>query len=269
MREEETKKLVDDFLAHHGTKGMRWGVRMASQKAYRSKKAEVNRKHIVKSLAPKGISDSQYQQLGTKDSVIKRGATLNRITKNPNEGLLKGNLFVSVSEKDAEIYRGMLPALGTLGTRKLTYKGYYEVTLKATKNLKSPSEKARVDAFVQLMDVPTIQLTNGSSVTGRQWLRDSGYTHQVRKLDSHELGLKYYDKFTRNQGLKDSPLNSAYFKSLRDKGYNAVIDDNDRKIIAKEPWIVMDANGSLKNLGVKPLTTKAILQAQRNLKFPD
>jgi len=281
MREEETKQVIDDVLTHFGTKGMHWGVRKSiesrtdrkfrneSQKPFRSAQLPELKTRLGQALNRKGMSKEEYAKLGTKEVSVNAGKTLRRITRNPNADSQGGNLFVSRTMKDAQVYRGVLPSSKFLGSYRRPSEGYSEVTMKVIVKLKSPSEKERVDIFIRLMDERSIKTTSGTSISGREWLTESGYGRQVKKLDSLDLGLKYYQKFTKDNGLQNSPINSAYFKSLKKKGYNAIVDDNDRNIVAKEPWLVIDSKGSLKNLRVKPLSTNDILKAQRNLQFPD
>ena len=278
--EEETQQIIEGSLAHFGVRGMQWGVRNResrkershrneSQKPFRSAQLPELKTRLGQSLNRKGMTKDQYDKLGTKDITVKAGKTLRRITRNPDQNIVAGKLFVSRTMKDAQVYRGVLPSSKFLGSYRRPSEGYHEITFQVIKELKSPSEKERVDAFVRLMDAKVIKTATGTSVSGREWLTESGYGRQVKKLDSLDLGMKYYQKFTKDNGLQNSPINSAYFKSLQKKGYNAVVDDNDRNIVAKEPWLVIDAKGTLKNLRVKPLSVEDILKAQKNLTFPD
>jgi hypothetical protein len=148
-----------------------------------------------------------------------------------------------------------------------TYKQHYEITYKALNTLKSPSEKERVDAFVGLMDTPSIKLKNGKTVTGRQFLKRD-YPKEVKTLNAQQLGLRAYKDFTQMQGEVTTPLNSAYFKTIREKGYNMVVDDNDRGHLSEAPLIVLNPNGTLKRMHVHPLSADDINQAQLDLVMP-
>lgn len=274
----EKPPLDEALLIHYGIKGMKWGVRKESDeaRAYR-KTAQANfRKEVHKALDKRvrsgygkrnTMTKEEYDKLGTKDRVFKKGHTVHRVSKSTD--LNAPVTYVSTNKKDATIYRGLLPAQKFLGDRRKKYEGNYEMTLKATKDLVSPSEKARVDAFIQLLDTKSIKLRSGRMISGRQFLKKAGFSKEVRRMDSFTLGLEFYESFTLSQGHAKSPLNTAYFNALREKGYNALMDDNDRSVVSKDPLIVFDPQGNLKNFKVKQLTTKDVLDAQLNMKLPD
>jgi DUF971 family protein len=276
--ERDRPSAPEPALEHFGVKGMKWGVtretysqrseRNASQKNLRKEQKSELKTRFGQSINRKGMTKSQYDALSTKEVTVAVGKTMRRTTRNP-DGTIENNLFVSRTRSDAQIYRGIMPSSKFLGSYRRPSEGYHEVTMKVVVKLKSPSEKERVDAFVRLMDERAIKTADGKTITGKQWLTEQGYGHQAKKLESLELGMMYYQKFTKDNGIKNLPINSAYFKSLQAKGYNAIVDDNDRNITAKEPWLVIDAKGSLQNLRVKPLSSEDILKAQRQLVFPD
>ena len=60
----------------------------------------------------------------------------------------------------------------------------------------------------------------------------------------------------------DTPLSTAYFKSLQATGYNAIQDDHDRGFLSKDPLIILNPNATLKTTSVRPLTNNDINRAQ-------
>lgn len=263
-------KASEEFLAHYGVQGMKWGRRKdrdAINDNYNRMSTEVNRRQTERRLHST-LSDQTYRQLDTKDIVIKKGHVVKRVTENPFGDTHARDLFVSTNEADATMYRGLLPTDKTGGVPAKKHEGYYETTYTATKDLKSPSEKTRVDAYIRLMDVPEIRLHTGEAVTGKEYMRRQGLGDVVDKLDSRQLALTYYGQLALTQGIRDDPINTAYFNSMRDKGYNALVDDNDRHVISKEPLLVFDANTNLKAVHVKQLTTEDVHAAQATLVAP-
>jgi hypothetical protein len=148
------------------------------------------------------------------------------------------------------------------------YADSYEATYKALETLRSPSEKARVDAFIELFDKPSVTLKNGKTITGREYMSRAGYPREVKTLNSQQLGLRYYKDFLENQ-YKETPLNTAYFKNVAEKGYNSIVDDNDRDIVSKAPLIVLNPNGTLKKMNVRTLSADDINNAQLQLKVDE
>jgi len=271
VREEEAAELVHTILAHHGVKGQKWGVRRARKKA--QKQAIQNylgfgnqvqvRQHQRRLNAT--LTEDRYKQLDTHDFVIERGGIVKRTTKSPGHN---GPAYVSTNERDATNYRGLVPGWETGGPAR-THEGYFEVTMRATQNLRSPSERARVDAYIKLMDANEIKLGNGETINGREYLRRQGLGHLVDELPSRELALRYYGQLVAQQGIKNEPINSAYFKLLEKKGYNALIDDNDRNILSQTPLLVLQPQKSLEHVEVKQLSTDEVLAAMASVKLPD
>jgi hypothetical protein len=261
---------------------MKWGVRktepttMAKPERKQIRKNVRNfQNHVLDTKFKDGffverkMSKEEYNNLSAKDHVVRKGTTVRRVGNRKDE-TYKDSTYVSYTKNDQGVYRAVMPLVNSRNPFKLsgarTYRAQYEHTFKALETLKSPSEKARVDAFAALMDTPSIRLKNGKTVTGRKYLKDS-YPKEVKTLDAQQLGLRAYKDFTGEQGA-DTPLNSAYFNKVREMGYNAVVDDNDRGHLSEAPLIVLNPNGTLKRMSVHALTADEINQAQANLKVP-
>ena len=259
--------LNEATLEHFGVKGMKWGVRKERKAAAENLK-RIEPGLIAKSTArsTEGVSQKQYSKLSSKDRIVKAGTVVKRTS---NTASVMGPTFVSTNEKDAEIYRAMIPTRGTKWKPGKVIGKNYELTLEVTKDLKSPSEKARIDAYAKLMSSKEIRLGNGEIVTGREYLTRVGFGDVVNNKTNHQIALTQYGKLASFQGIKDEPLSSAYFKSLSAKGYNALVDDNDRNIMSRDPLLIFDSNGSLKTLEVRRLSDLEILKAQATVKLPD
>jgi hypothetical protein len=261
-----------DYLVHYGVKGMRWGVRKKmykdATKNYAQVSEEVHRRQTER-RGQAALNEAKYKKLDNKDVIIKRGSTLKRVTKDAQDDSKHNTLYVSINEKDAEFYRATLPTERTGGIPAKNHKGYYESTLLAVEDLKSPSEKKRVDAYVRLMDKPAIELNDGQVVTGRDYLRQQGLGHTVDSFASRQLALTYYGQLVANQGVRNDPINTAVFKDLSKRGYNAIIDDNDRGVLTRQPLLALNAMKSLQTIEVKGLTTEEIHKAQARIKLPD
>ncbi len=263
-------ELGENFLAHYGVKGMKWGVRKDRSANPKSSRALVKeaRKHGKAALKPSmdaridrifgAAAPLKYSELSTKRTTIARGEELYRLTKRKDE-VLRDMTYVSTNEKDRLRYRAVLSSPRGLMVGKRSYTPTYEATFKATKKLVSPSEKERFDAFTALLDAKEIPvgLVFKHKITGRQYLSRMGYDREIKKLEATEAGEKFYHQFVGDQFM-NTPINRVYFSSLREKGFNALIDDNDRGILSDEPLMILDTQGSIKRTSIRQLTNDEI-----------
>lgn len=260
---------VTTFLAHHGVKGMKWGVRkdrkqikgnlLASAKVMEGRQATRNMGAT--------LTETEYKNLSDKDVVVGKNATLRRVTRNVYGDTLQKNTYVSTNDADAKVYNGIMTAQYS-GLKK-KYKGeYYESTYEATTQLKSPSEKKRVDGYIKLLDTRAVHTTDGRVLTGKEYLAETGMAKEVATLSTRELALTHYGHLTIRQGYQGEPLSTAYFKSMTDKGYTALVDDNDAGMLSRTPIVVLDAYKNLRRTEVRQLSDEDIHTAQATLELP-
>lgn len=273
---------VEDFLAHYGIMGMRWGKSKATKdrstesRALRKQSATNLQNYIWEKtkndeLFPT-MSKEDYSKLSTGREYVAKNTTLRRATTNPHS-VAKGATYVSKLPEDSAFYRAALPAIGPqnkgrTGAGMKSYKDdYHEVEMKVVKKLSSPSEKERFDTFVEILNEPAIMVGKKGPMTGREFLKKNGYAPLFdKKLDTQEFGMKTWHSFVAEQGNQDSPINSAYFNKIREKGFNALPDDYDRGKLTKAPMILLDPDGTTTVTSVRRLTADEINKTQRELK---
>lgn len=256
----------EEFLEHFGVKGMKWGVRKDRNRAQANmvkQSEQVAARQQLAQLNP-GLTRAQYNNLNSQDLVIPRGSVLKRITRDPNADTGFESLFVSANEADARNYRAQVPLEATGWQVAKKYDGFYETTLEVRRDLKGPSEKARVDAYVDLMRNPVVDGGNGRAITGKQFLKERG----LDIGNEEDFVLANYSRLTATQGIRDDPLNKGLMTTLKNKGYNALVDDNDRGKLADQPLLILDAKSALKTVEVRALTTADIHDAQATFTPP-
>lgn len=266
-------EVVDNFLAHYGVKGMKWGVRKDHYREYHEvatvdtanniAKRQMANVNMVRYMA-KGRSkqerrkfdDAWYDSLSTGKEFVEKGHHLSRVVRGVDGNALSGYLYVSQIKSDHDMYTATIPAF-TNGFKagKRQYHSAYQVSLETKRRLAMPSAKERVDTFIEQLQTPG----------GKQWLKDNGYKKEIDELNAKEVGLKYYDRFNKYAGNKDIKFNNQYFNTVRAKGYDALIDDNDAGIWSKKPTILLNAKGAVKITDVRQLSANEINEAQRKV----
>lgn len=271
-------------LSHHGVKGMKWGVRKdrdlsTESKALRRESSTNLSNYMWNAVKDdpiwgKTMSHEEYNALSTEGEHFIKNTVFRRVTPDSST-TLKGHTYVSTLLKDSEFYRAVIPSVGpqskNRGAGKKEYKQkHYEIEMKATKKLSSPSEKERVDAFMELLEEPSVKMKGKKApITGRAYLERMGYKPFFKHYETTELGLKAWDGFVQMQGDQKNPLAQAYYEKIKSRGYNALIDDNDRGKYTQKPIVLLDPESTVKIHTVKQLTTDEINQAQRHLETPD
>ena len=270
----------EEALAHFGVKGMKWGVRNERDRstesaALRKQSAQAFQNYTWSrtkdELIFRTMSDQEYNALTTKGREFTVGHEFRRVGIDPKMEL-QGATFVSHLRDDSTFYRAAIPVSGT--QTKMTAAGakeyrttHYEATFRSTQKLSSPSEKERVDAFIELLHEPAIyQKGKNAPITGRQYLEHGRFGKFLyRNYSDKQVALKEWYDFTQSQGNRDNPLAQAYFKKLQQRGYGVIPDTNDAGRYTRDSVIVLDPK-SLDRVRVHRLTTDEINRAQRELR---
>lgn len=250
-------------LFHFGVKGMKWGVRrpigsdgLITRRQAR-KQGAAKAKDFTESMQKKwesestSISKKEYASLSKKD--VKLGdanTTFKRVNKGKQKNL-RDNTYVTKSEEDHDRYKSFI---GGKGNNK------HSVSISVSEAIVSPSERARVDTLIKTMgsEVPF----GGSVYKGREFFENDA---SDKALSNHDLGLKYYKAFVQGQ-TNPTPVHTKYFNTLKDKGYNAIVDDADRGLFSETPIILFKQGSGAKVESSRKLTKDEIAEAQLRMK---
>lgn len=263
---------VDEFLAHHGVKGMKWGVRKEQHREYKEVATRdttnmVKRagstvqmtRYFAQGAALKKqqkYTSEWYDKLEGGKEYIEKGAILKRVVRGVDDRALSGRLYVSGLDSDNDMYKAVIPAVQkkfAFGQKE--YHSVYQVELETKKRLAMPSQKERIDVFIETIQTPE----------GRKWMKESGYKEQINELNAKEMGLAAYKKFNKVAGNQELKITDTYFNKVREKGYDAILDDNDAGIWSKKPTILLSPKSTVTVKNVHQLSADDINQAQRNV----
>lgn len=246
---DEQKKLLRNIAIGTAVTAAVLGIAFVGGKiAYDTKSASIwrmlgsdNRKRLSAIL-----SETPLSQLSDDDRVIKGKTVAHRITHSTSARLAfiqetsygSGNNFnakyATWKSDDNRMYRwGEFLKNGQ--EKKHGIKSY-AVKMTLNKDLKMPSERKRVSAFIDLVKKDEefrFKLENDLQEAGIK----SHFSSNKDLLDNPQ---KYYESFQRILGNKMSGSRDMYFNRIREMGYNALVDDNDVGLFGKEPFIILN-----------------------------
>ena len=215
-----------DYFQHVGVLGMHWGVR----------KSETN-------------SSGNSKNYETDSLVIKRGSELHRLSTVSKE-TNKGSGYASFLKEDSETYKSMGKIFSKCGAQQ------FDMTLKAKKDLVSPSQKERVDVFIKKMSDPAFAKELRSQ-QARMFILNMVTPQDIRLS-------RRYKNLPLNKARAYRMLNSAisgnkslrkqYLDEFKKAHYDFIIDEGDLvNKQAKAPIIFLEREHSLVTINVEKL----------------
>ena len=240
--------IKTDRLQHHGIKGMKWGVRRFQ-----------NKDGSLTSLGKKRYRDD--------DVVIKKGSKQRHISEQREINLndKETYLYDPNNKHDKRVYEGAYSMYIESG------KGYIDKYIheyETLKDLRMPSNKRSVEIFIEsykknpapyanemnqiknyYREVGKLQPMSESNKKIASY--DKDFDANTSKEDLTEYGYKTLNALS-TYGTRGSAAIRNYYESVKNEGYNALVDDNNRSIYndAVQPIIVLNANKTLKEIGV-------------------
>ena len=253
-------------LYHHGIKGMKWGVRRFQNKdgsltpsgknRYKetgdeSEDGENNKKFSTKQKVAIGaaaagvalaVIGAKYvysknnipihmttfsfgekidlDSLSTEDTILTKGIKMHRISSKSVEDYAgEGKrIYVSYLNKDNRLYKETMPNFlrewGRKGIISDDGTKAYEHILKTKNDIKIPSKKTIAEIYMEA-------------------------------TKSKDVDAGHYQRFMSNLNDYDIPEVKKFFDLIKDRGYNAIIDENDAGNFSKSPLILLNPSGDI------------------------
>ena len=228
---------------HYAKEGMPLTPNMANQR-------------YLKSWMKKHADPVKLSDLSDDDLVIPMGTTFHRLAAE-TEKTVTGRLYAAYKPQDVTRYRALYGMQA-----KLRQGGSYLVSrkLQAAEPVRSPSPRKRVQILADMMSrnpqyaaqihQMVLPLAEGEAA-GR--FRSAYTSFKLGKTSAEELAGVYYSRFAAlGFDQSSSPIN-AYFSEVINRGYNAVVDDNDAGTLASTPIILLGDAMKLTEVGSERL----------------
>lgn len=183
------------------------------------------------------------------ETTLRKGEKVQHISGVPFTKLRSGQLYVSADQSDNDMYEAYLGA-------KLKRAGFSpkKVVLELKTDLKAPSSKGQYQIFKEFAKDNRSQIETDV----KNWLSKKGKVPTVSK-DMKEL----YDQFI-NSVESTSESQKRFYSILKQKGYNAVLDEHDVTgswMQAQRPLIIMDAVNTIGSFKVSELEAQDMQKA--------
>ena len=237
-------------LYHYGVKGMKWGVRKKYYKSYMD-----------------------------RDRIIKRGTSIQNISKNEARDLNRNSpVYGAYTKHDRNAYQGNYASMiNMMGDKAI------KNDLALIKDVKIPSQKKAVETFMELYkkDPKGIAESIGkahSELTAfngidkiRNW-KAKQITNKFAKKGENWVKEKGYLLFNQSMmSTEEDRARTEYYKLLSKKGYDAISDINDvqNSYRADDPIIFINPKSTLKTLKTRELDMTDIEIANARYRYDE
>jgi hypothetical protein len=237
-----TEALVDDFLAHYGVKGMRWGIR----------RPDPSNSGPPPAVGAPGVT---VRSDGSID--IQKGASLQRLVRSNGKSMpLQGMTYASMLEYDNARYIKTIGANGLLSFGQ----GRDQILgLQATKKITAPS-KEEATRMVSEMMVSNPEFRKRNTVMFGGPISDKDLK-TLKDDPTGKFATSWYEMTNAKMTLSgdfdpDAPFMQQMLKAeVLKRGHNALRDENDVSgKLAKAPIMIFNPESTLKVTTVTSIT---------------
>ena len=237
-------------LYHYGVKGMKWGVRKKYYKSYMD-----------------------------RDRIIKRGTSIQNISKNEARDLNRNSpVYGAYTKHDRNAYQGnyasMIKMMGDKAIKN---------DLALIKDVKIPSQKKAVETFMELYKKDPKGIAESIGKAHSELTAFNG-VDKIRNWKAKQIANKFAKKGENwvkekgyllfNQSMMSTEEDRArteYYKLLSKKGYDAISDINDvqNSYRSDDPIIFINPKSTLKTLKTRELDMTDIEIANARYRYDE
>ena len=285
-------KKIADYSAAAGKLSFKGGKKSGNKNKASSKTTGPLKERIESPVKKAGImasngvhaSDINMRKLMTlrpmndKGITIAKGQMVQHVMCTPTKDMTNRDyLFVAATEADKKNYGGYFAALTKY---RNNVDQMYKMEMTAMNDLVSPSKKERVKTFIEIYKEDPIRVGTQLAEFNKRNYGDQfkETTEQLAKkysnMSMRELKKMGYYTYANSWFDPEAGTLKDMRGKLEAKGYNAIIDDNDKRsfVQSQAPLIVFDVMNNLGNTKVSKLSNGEIRRNMidwQNMKHSD
>ena len=216
--------------------------------------------------------------LGDKGIRITKGSIVQHVMSTPTKDLTNRDyLFVAATEADKKNYGGFFAALTKY---RNDVDQMYKMNMTVKHDLVSPSKKERVNTFLEIYKEDPVKVSTQLAEFNKRWYSGQYKETTEELIDKYshmsmrELKKMGYYTYANSWFDPDAGTLKDMRSKLEKKGYNAIIDDNDKRsfVQSEAPLIVFDIMNNLGDIKVSELSNGEIRRNMidwQNMKHAD
>lgn len=210
---------------------------------YLDKKDKFIGSYIDNSNLKRTVESIGIDNLDDEDLFFEAGSEFHRMSSRAVEDYSNSDkIYAAFKPEDVQRYKTLMPDFFKEWRKNgvdIDPSKMYDIALKAQVDIKSPSAKKRVQAFVDLFQDSSFRakiakLYEKSPQEFDSIVRDNG--------GNKKFALGLYEEFAMalNADAEYADAPRMYFDKIRSMGYNAIVDDNDAGKLSETPMILLD-----------------------------
>ncbi len=235
---DKQKKIIKGVLIATAAVGVTTAM------VYASKKANFDQEYFNNSMLKRNVAEIGLNNLDDKDLVFEKGFEFHRMSTREFEDYGSSDkVYAAFKPEDINRYKAKLPDFFKQWKENgvdLEPNKLYDIALKANTEIRSPSAKKRVEAFVDLFEDSSFRAKLSKSFGVSPDMFDAMVKYRMG--GNKKAALSLYEQFALALNGKGefAEAPKMYFDKIRSMGYNAIVDDNDAGKLSETPMILLD-----------------------------